>query len=379
MDYLGNRFWSQAVSLPETSTVHVVIEEETAEVTVTTSAGPAQGVRVYLFSGSGSYLSLYENTGADGKVSFDLPVDRDFKFRADISGNQYWSNVTTIVAGGPNKVPVEAGGGLFQVTVEKAPGIPMEGINTYLFNTSGTYLGLSQVTDSSETSVTENTSITLAIPHQDTVITVQDMYQGTPEALEGLNVYLFTPAGSYLSQYEITDSNGHVTFNIPERAYKVRADYLGQQFWSGELTWQDISVDIPMADAEITVTGSGQPLEGVNVYVFSTSGSYLNENDTTDVNGRVTFRLPAGTYKFRADYQGSQYWSGEETLTSDQVNPIAISTGGGTFTLTVLKGVADPLVGANCYVFSEGGSYFGMSATTDGNGQVSFALADGTY
>ncbi|MBW1708185.1 MAG: hypothetical protein JRJ86_24030, partial [Deltaproteobacteria bacterium] len=176
VDYLGNQFWSQVVSLPETSTVHVVIEEETAEVTVTTSAGPAQGVNVYLFTGTGSYLGLYENTDADGKVSFDLPVGRDFKFRADISGNQYWSDVTTIVAGGTNQVPLDAGGGLLQVTVEKGPGVPMEGINTHLFNTSGTYLGLSQVTDSS----------------------------------------------------------GVVGFNVPEGNYKVRADYLGYQFWTQE-------------------------------------------------------------------------------------------------------------------------------------------------
>jgi hypothetical protein len=405
VDYLGNRFWSQVISLPETSLVNVVLDEETAEVTVTTGAGPAQGVNVYLFTGSGSYLSNYGNTGADGKVSFDLPVGRDFKFRADISGNRYWSDVTTILAGGPNHVPVDAGGGLFQVTVEKGPGVPMEGINTYLFNTSGTYLGLSQVTNSSgvvgfnvpegnykvradylgykfwsqETLVTENTSISLAVPHQDVVITVQGMYQGTPDPIEGINVYLFTLSGSYLSQYQVTGGNGQVTFNLPGQAYKVRADYLGQKLWSGEFTWQNTTVNIPMADAEITVTGSGQPLEGVKIYAFSSSGSYLNINDTADVNGRATFRVPAGLYKFRADYQGSQYWSSDETLIADQVNPIEISTGGGTFSLTVLKGVADPLVGANCYVFSEGGSYLGMSAATDGNGQVSFALADGTY
>ena len=253
LDYLGNRFWSQVVSLPETSTVGVVIDEETAEVTVTKGAGPVKGVKVYLFSASGSYLGLYENTDIDGTVFFDLPVGKDFKFRADISGNQYWSDVTTIVAGGPNQIPVDAGGGLFQVTIEKGPGIPMEGIKTYLFNTSGTYLGLSQVTDSAgvvsfsvpqgnykiradylgyrfwsqETLVTGDISIMLAVPHQDVVIRVEGSYQGIVEPKEGLKVYLFTPAGSYLSKYQVTDTSGQVTFNLPEQAYKVRADYLG--------------------------------------------------------------------------------------------------------------------------------------------------------
>jgi RHS repeat-associated protein len=36
--------------------------------------------------------------------------------------------------------------------------------------------------------------------------------------------------------------------------------------------------------------------------------------------------LAAGDYKFRADYQGSQYWSDSVTLTAGQVNPISIST-----------------------------------------------------
>ena len=52
-------------------------------------------------------------------------------------------------------------------------------------------------------------------------------------------------------------------------------------------------------------------------------------NGTTDAAGRVSFRLPEGTYKFRADHQGSQYWA-TETVTADQVNIIDLNTGGGT-------------------------------------------------
>ena len=404
-DYLGSRFWSQAVQLPDTSLVDVIIDEETATVTVTTAAGPAQGVRVYLFSGTGSYLSLYEETDIDGAVSFDLPVGEQFKFRADILGNHYWSNSEVIQAGGPNQVMLNAGGGLLQASVEKAAGMPMPGISTYLFNSSGTYLGLSQATDSnglvgfnvpegeykvradylgyqfrtSNTTVTGDMTVPLPIPHQDVIVTVKGMYQGAPDSKQGIPVYLFTSSGSYMGQSQTTDANGQVVFNLPEQAYKVRADYLGGQFWSNGFTWQDITVDIPMADAEITVTGAGAPLENVPVYVFTGAGAYLSITDTTDINGNVTFRLPAGSYKFRADYQGSRYWTDIQTLTPDQVNLIEISTGGGTFTLTVLKASDDPLTGINCYVFSEGGSYLGMSAVTDANGQVYFGLADGTY
>jgi hypothetical protein len=134
-----------------------------------------------------------------------------------------------------------------------------------------------------------------------------------------------------------------------------------------------------MSDVEITVTGNGLALQGVNVYVFTGAGSYLSRHSATDVNGKIIFRLPAGPYKFRADYQSSQYWSEVETLIPDQVNPLVISTGGGTFELTILKGASDPMVGVNCYVFNESGAYLGLNAATDSTGRVSFNLADGNY
>jgi len=405
VDYLGSQFWSQVITLPETLSVDVIIEEETAEVTVTTASGPSSEVKVYLFSGTSSYLSVYDTTDEYGVVSFDLPVARDFKFRADILGNHYWSDIVTIASGGINEISLNAGGGTIYVTVDKGAGIPMQGIKTYLFNATGTYLGLYQTSNSSgmveydmpegdykvradylgnqfwsqDMAVTEDTNITLSIPHQDVVITIEGSYQSTPDPVEGIKAYLFTSSGSYMGKYEITDISGQVTFNLPEQTYKVRADYMAQQFWSDDFTWQDTTVDIPMAEGEITVTGAGQPLEDVKVYVFSESGSYLGINDTTNADGKVTFRLPSGTYNFRADYQGSQYWSNAETLIAHQVNPVDISTGGGIFTLTVLKGAADPLTDVKCYVFSEASSYLGLYDTTDTNGQVSFSLADGTY
>jgi len=405
VDYLGQHFWSDPVAMPDISLVDMVIDEETVVVSVTTGSGSAAGSRVYLFSETGAYLGIYQETDAGGQVSFLLPVGKTFKFRADILGNQYWSDDTTVAEGGVNSVDLAAGGGLFQVTVQETPTDPMEGIKVYLFSESGSYLSLNQVTDSAgrvefhvpagiykvradhlgyqfwsaDTLVAADTDIDLTIAHQDVVVTVSSLYQGDATALEGLKVYLFTPSGTYLNRYQVTDVDGRVTFNLPDMPYKVRADYLNQQFWSEEFSAQDTAVDIPAADADITVTGAGQPLEGITVYVFSVSGTYLNLSDTTDVSGMAIFRLPAGDYKFRADYQGSQYWSDVQTLAADQVNPVAVSTGGGTFALTILTNAIDPLVGATCYLFSESGTYLGLSVTTSSEGLVSFDLADGNY
>ena len=94
----------------------------------------------------------------------------------------------------------------------------------------------------------------LDIPHQDVVITVQDDYGGAQNPLEGVKVYLFTSSGSYMGKNQATDINGQVTFNLPENTYKVRADYMGQQYWSSNFTWQDSSITISKGTAHIHVT-----------------------------------------------------------------------------------------------------------------------------
>lgn len=404
VDYMANQFWSSLVPV-SAAAVEVIIETEATEVTVTTAAGIAEGVRVYLFSEGGSYLGIYKVTDENGTVVFDLPAGRMFKFRADILGNRYWSDISTIAAGDVNHIAVDAKGGLFEITLLKDPLTPMSGVKIYLFSATGNYLGLSRFTDSSgrvgfdvpegvykvradylgyqfwspETFIDVDTAIDLDIAHQDVLITVNCVFNHLHDPLEGIKVYLFTSAGTYLGQNRITGANGDVVFSLPDRPYKVRADYMSRQFWSDEITGSVVAVNIPMADAEITVTGCGLPLEGVQVFGFTASGTYLGINDVTDAAGAVIFRLAAGDYKFRADYQGSQYWSGELTLPADQSVPVEISTGGGTFTLTLMKNATDPLSGAKCYLFSQTGSYLSMSMVSNINGEVSFNLAEGGY
>jgi len=66
------------------------------------------------------------------------------------------------------------------------------------------------------------------IQHQQVVITVEGLYLSA-EPLVGLKVYLYTSAGSYQGQYQLTDTNGQVSFSLPDQEYKVRVDYLGEQ------------------------------------------------------------------------------------------------------------------------------------------------------
>jgi len=192
-------------------------------------------------------------------------------------------------------------------------------------------------------------------------------------------VYLFTEAGSYLSRSATTDADGHVSFSLPERGYKVRADYLSFQYWSGTLAGTSAAIAIPEAVGEITVSRAGAPLPATPVYVFNAAGSYLGLSAATDAAGRASFRLPAQGYRFRADHLGTQYFSAQVTLQADQMNAVSITAGGGTVNLSVRNGSAGAVAGAACYLYNGDGTNLNMNRTTDAAGEAGFDLADGSY
>ncbi len=376
-----------------------------AEVTVMYAGSNAPGVPVYLFSEAGVYWGISGQTDQNGKVRIALPNGAGFKFRGDILGGQYWSDVVQVSGIGTYPVSLDAGGGRVRMTVREDSQTPLAGLNVYLFSEAGAYLGRQLLTDTSGLAefpvsrgrfkfradhlgyqfwsemmlVEETTERVLTITSTQVNVTVGGVFQGVTQPLEGIDVYLFSVAGSYLGLHQRTGNDGQVSFWLPQRDYKVRADYFGRQCWSDPFNGQDATVTVPLADAAVTVGRPGHPVDGVNVYVFSMEGSYLGLTGTTAGGGRVDFRLPAGTYKFRGDYQGRQYWSGDSVLLADQSNPVAVAMGGGSFTFTVLKGPDEPLPGVRCYVFSDAGAYLGLSGVTDGSGQVSFDLADGRF
>ncbi len=273
-------------------------------------------MKVYLFSEAGSYLGLHAVSDANGEVSFAVPPGT-FKIRADYLGYKWWSD------------PV---------------------------------------------AVTTDTVLEIPINQDDVTITVS----GTGP-LKGLKVYLFSPSGAYLGRYKITNDAGQAIFNLPAQPYKVRVDYLGQKYWSAEFAGNSVDVMIPMAEVDITVLGNNLGIEGVTVYAFNATKSYLGVNARTDANGVAIFTLPVGDYLFRADYQKNQYWSDTTTVVANQINFFNINTGGGTFHFKVLRTEDKGLSGIKCYVFNENGSYIGLNAVTDANGLVNFDLSNGTY
>jgi len=398
-DHMGWQYFSPVFNAQDTV---VNIPMADAEITVTQGGQAISGVNVYVFTPSATYLGITGTTDTSGKVTFRLPATA-YKFRADYLGNQYWSSEEALVADQLKPITINTGGGSFTLTVLKGESGPLSGANCYVFSAAGSYLGLSRTTGGNGqvsysladgsykfridylgsqfwtdiVTVPETMSLTKTIAHQSVTVTVMGSLSGSVLPKPGVPVYLYSPSGPYLSVSATTDGNGQATFNLPQQPYKVRADYLGQQFWSDLFTWEDKTVLIPEATAHIHITMAGQDIQGVPVYVYSSAGSYLGLSGTSNASGIVDFRLSAGTYKFRADYQGGQYWT-TAGINQDMVNPVELSMGGGQFTLAIDKG-SEPLVGVRAYVFTPSGSYLGMYYDSNTNGQALFNLSTGSY
>ncbi len=404
-DVLTDRFWSPVITIPGMYSASVDIPEALTTVVVTQAGAPVSGVKVYLFNETGAYLGQYQTTDGDGQVAFMLPENQGYQFRADLLGSRYYSETVTVAADQILPVIVDTGGGILSFTLQIAENAPISGVKTYLFTETESYLGISVTTDMSglaqypvssgsykircdylgkqfwsETIVlADDTSVALTLPHEDVTITVAGDNADDITPLAGVKTYLFTAAGSYQGISATTDSNGQVVFSLPASEYKVRVDYLGQQFWSASLNQNDASVIIPEGATDIWVTRLDAPLDDVPVYVFSGSGAYLGLNGRSSDVAALTFRLPSGEYNFRADYLGSQYFSGNTVLIEGQSNPVTVSTGGGNFTLTVREDVGVPITGVKCYLFSATGNYLGHQTATNAEGQAPFDLADGDY
>ncbi|MGA6927720.1 MAG: putative Ig domain-containing protein, partial [Desulfosarcina sp.] len=230
-DYMGQQFWSATKAIPETVVIPILIEEETVTVTVNAASGLVTGTRVHLYSESGAYLGIYQETDANGQAVFDLPAGETFFFRTDILGSHYWSVATTVFPGAINTVTVDVGGGALKVIVRQDDTTVMPGIRVYLFSGSDVYLGLS----------------------------------------------------------ETTGDSGTVVFDVTESDYRLRADYLGYQFWSETIhmaTDTTEVIEIEHQPAILTVRGRFQkvdtPFAGIKSSLFSANGTYLSQNRKTD-------------------------------------------------------------------------------------------------
>ena len=365
---------------------------------------PQPGLKVYAFNDS-TYTGDNATTDANGQAVFTLPLG-SYRFRVDLNGTQFWSGTSNhcdIPGCESANVTVSKP---VTVTVLDTDGSPKFGLNIYAFNNT-TYTGYNKVTDSNGQAVftlplgsyrfradlngtlfwsnnsnhcgipgCESTNITVSKP---VTVTVLDT-DGSPKF--GLNVYAFNNT-TYMGYNKVTDSNGQAVFTLPLGSYRFRADLNGTQFWSNGSNHCDIpsceSTNIAVSKP-VTVTvldTDGSPKSGLNIYAFNNT-TYMGYNKVTDSNGQAVFTLPLGSYRFRADLNGTQFWSG----TSNHCDIPGCEGANAIVTIPLIVSVQDgdgtPKSGVNVYAFN-GTTYMGYNKVTDANGQASFTLPQGNY
>ncbi len=401
-DYLNEKFWSGIIS-PDSDEASILIEEADQAVSVIQNGEAVIGVHVYVFDESDRYLGLSGITDALGRVVFSLPEGQEYKFRADVLGLSFFSS--TAIANGETQVTIDTQGGTLTFSLTMGNGISLTGIKTYVFSSGGLYLGKSATTNdegialfdlpagmykircdylgykfwSDEISLTGSQSATLDIPHRAVSLAIVKALGSDETPATGIPTFLFSETGSYLGVSHETDDNGQAVYLLPEKEFKIRGDYLGNEYWSEAFTWSEPVITIPQGQIRLSVTGTAEPLAGIKVYAFSQDGTYLGINAVTDDQGTALFALPQGNYTFRVDYMDSKYWSQSLAVTGGQVSEAVLSTGGGILTAIVRKNNGTILSGIKTYLFTASGSYLGLSSVTDDNGEVSFSASKGEY
>jgi alpha-tubulin suppressor-like RCC1 family protein len=197
-------------------------------------------------------------------------------------------------------------------------------------------------------------------------------------------VYVYPYSGdTYLYISGKTNAQGQASFTLPDGSYRFRADSNGYAYWSSTTnncpvpgcTTASVSVF-----SWVTVTvhdTNGNPDVGIAVRAFDgdTPTVYVA---LTNAQGQAIIPIPSGIYHFRANKNGTVFWSSP----TNNCDPTSCSTASITtdvpVVVTVLNGSGSPVSGVYVYPYS-GDTYLYISGKTNAQGQASFTLPDGSY
>ncbi|MEX0902366.1 MAG: hypothetical protein WDZ76_06525, partial [Pseudohongiellaceae bacterium] len=281
----------------------LAFSQSTVTVSVSNDLGAAYtGVNVYAYDGA-TYTGNADVTDANGEAVFSLAAG-DYRFRADVNGTQFYTAASNHCA-----VP-----GCVWVDYE----IP-ENITVSVTSSGG---GVE----------------------------------------EGLTVYAFDGT-TYVNKSAVTDVNGEADFTLLPGDYRFRIDKNGTQFYTGDVNHctapgcNAVSYEVPES-VTVAVTNTAGGIEaGLTVYAFD-GATYVNKSAVTDAYGEAEFTLLPGSYRFRIDKAGQQYFT-------DTVNHCAVP--GCTYVAEQLPAalssfVLDPALGA---CLDTAGSANGWSTPTE--------------
>ena len=141
-DVMGGQFFSGIVTLSFPAN-EIVINSRGGVLNFKLFKGggvPIPDIKTYLFSATGQYLGRYKTTDSSGTAAYEIP-DGIYKIRCDYLGYQFWSpdiEVPAFLSASieiPHKDVAIAVNKKYKSAVD-----PVQGIKTYLFTETGTYL-----------------------------------------------------------------------------------------------------------------------------------------------------------------------------------------------------------------------------------------------
>ncbi|MDD2468986.1 MAG: RHS domain-containing protein [Desulfobulbus sp.] len=197
-------------------------------------------------------------------------------------------------------------------------------------------------------------------------------------ALANIEATLCTVDGTSLALTATTGADGTLQWSLPSQAYAVQARYLGRTYLSEPFTSGNPTVLIPEGLARVTLLQGGAALPNTQVIAISDSDPDHPQSLTSDASGVAEFRLPAGSYTFKATL-GETVYQGIGTVVADQSTNITLNLGASTLSITVRTNETTVLPGVVCSLYTAEGEPLNRSATTDGSGVASFAVEAGTY
>jgi alpha-tubulin suppressor-like RCC1 family protein len=321
----GTAFYSGTgdhCTVPGCTSAEIVLNLPVTVTVLNLDGSPEAGVSVMAFDGT-TFTGYSGTTDGQGQVSFTMP-DGSYRFRAFYNNRFFWSGMSNHCA-----IP---GCRTATVTVDNA-----------------------------------------------VIVTVLNS-QGAPEA--GLNVLAYD-GSTYAGYAAYTNAQGQATLSLPAGNYRFRVAKNGTAFWSGTdnhctvpgCTRANISVNVPVIVTVLNLDMQPEPGLTVQAYIGSTWAGYTA---TTDAQGRVSYTLPDGAYRFRVYKNSRSFWSGAD---NHCVVPGCASAGvtvDNSVLVTVLDSEGHPETGINVQAYT-GSVYTGFSITTNAQGQAGMILPAGDY
>ncbi len=407
IDYLGRRTYTSVFNHTEAQFKIIDLDGADLKINITIGGTPiSKNVRVYLYTSTGSYTGMSTLTDASGSITYTAIFAGDYKIRVDYLGQRKYSDVFT-----HSNIThaIDLGGGNLEVKLTSGGIALPQNIRVYLYTSTGSYTGISTLTNSSgvadfgaifasdykiRVDYLGQRKYSDVFTHSGDTIENIELGGGTLNAyitiggtplVANVRGYLYTSSGSYTGKSGLTDANGTIDFGVIFSSdYKVRIDWLGFRSYSSSFTHsqsnvQEVPFDGSRVQINVKVGGANMP-QNVRVYLYTSSGSYSGYSRLVNSTGYVDFgSILANDYKIRSDYLGKRYYSNVFT-NNGSVSYDIVYSGVTTMTISVIDAGSTPLSdGQWIYLYHSDGTYTGLRAQVSSDVVVFNAIVDGDY